>query len=71
MVAIDLFNIIKDKSIETLKACIPSLIYVNRYPFSSIARPIIGFRRTSIWGCRLNDDEERGIVATIAKANEN
>jgi F-box and leucine-rich repeat protein 1 (S-phase kinase-associated protein 2) len=72
LIAIDLFNIIKNnKSIKTLKTCIPSLVNVNQYPFSSIARPIIGFRRTSIWGNRLNDDAERGIVATIAKANDN
>ena len=71
LIAIDLFNILTKKSIKTLKTCIPSLVNVNQYPFSSIARPIIGFRRTSIWGNRLNDDAERGIVATIAKANDN
>lgn len=72
LTALNVYYMIKEKSIETLKACIPSLIHVNRYPFSSIARPIVGFSRTSIWGCRLTDDQVRGIVATTAKAlNDN
>lgn len=58
LIAIDLFNILKEKSIETLKSCMPQLLYINRCPFSSIARPIVGYRRTSIWGYRLNDHQQ-------------
>jgi F-box and leucine-rich repeat protein 1 (S-phase kinase-associated protein 2) len=60
--AIDLFCILKEKGVETLKECVPSLIFVNRYPFSAIARPIVGLNRTSIWGCRLTDDQRRGLI---------
>jgi len=56
LIAIDIFNILKEKSIETLRSCIPSLQHINSYPFSSIARPIVGFRRSSIWGRRIRDD---------------
>ena len=44
LVSIDLFNILKEKSIETLKTYITSLLYVNRYPFSSIARPVFSLK---------------------------
>lgn len=56
LIAIDAFNILKDKSIDLLKESMQQLQFVNRYPFSSIARPTCGFRRTSIWGCHVKDE---------------
>jgi hypothetical protein len=67
--AIDLFCILKEKGVETLKECVTSLTYVNRYPFSAIARPIVGLNRTSIWGCRLTDDQRRGSFFVFQNIN--
>lgn len=55
LIAIDLFNILKANSIDTLKNYIPSLRYVNRYPFCFIARPRIGNMRKSVWGYKISD----------------
>jgi hypothetical protein len=53
LIAIDLFNILKEKSLNVLKNYIPSLKYVNKYPFSSIARP--DSENMHIWGFRIID----------------
>ena len=55
--AIDIFSILKPKSLEILKSYIPTLKYVNNNHFSTIARPIVGLKktRTTIWGYRVAD----------------
>lgn len=55
LIAIDLFNILKANSIETLKNYIRSLRYVNRYPFCFIARPRIANMRKSLWGYKISE----------------
>ncbi|CAF0904247.1 unnamed protein product [Brachionus calyciflorus] len=54
--AIDLFNILKANSIQTLKNYIPTLRFVNRYPFCFIARPRIGNMRKSLWGYKISQN---------------
>ena len=54
LIALDLYNILKDKSIETLKKYIPSLLYVNKYPFSSIASPTNGKSFLILWDYKIN-----------------
>ncbi len=49
LVALDLFNILKEKSIETLKSYIPSLTHVNRFVYSGIARPKAQSNNGKIW----------------------
>lgn len=39
LIALDLFNILNEKSFNLLKENIPSLLYLNRFMFSGIARP--------------------------------
>lgn len=53
LVALDLFNILNEKSFNLLKENIPSLLYLNRYMFSSIARPKATSSSSSAWSQRL------------------
>jgi F-box and leucine-rich repeat protein 1 (S-phase kinase-associated protein 2) len=46
---------LKENAIQHLCDRLPN-IQVNKYPFSSIARPTTGIRRTSIWGLRVRDN---------------
>lgn len=49
---LDLFGL--EKYIPNLVHSLPS-IEINKFEFSSIARPTVGIRRTSIWGLRVRD----------------
>ncbi|XP_034244545.1 S-phase kinase-associated protein 2 isoform X2 [Thrips palmi] len=49
---LDLFGL--EKYIPNLVLSLPS-IEINKFEFSSIARPTVGIRRTSIWGLRVRD----------------
>ncbi len=52
LLAIDLFNVInvKDFTDHFLRQSVTQLKFINRYPFSSIARPTVGFYRNRLWG---------------------
>ncbi|XP_049294806.1 S-phase kinase-associated protein 2 [Anopheles funestus] len=51
---LDLFGLVSDHAIETLKHSLRD-IGINKYYHSSIARPTVGTKRTSIWGLRTRD----------------
>ncbi|XP_059094967.1 S-phase kinase-associated protein 2-like [Tigriopus californicus] len=50
----NVFGIFKSTGIEELKEQL-SPIEVNKFLFSSIARPTVGIKRTSLWGLRVRD----------------
>ena len=54
LLALDVFGMLKESALYQLRAAMPS-IEINKFPFSSIARPTTGIRRTSIWGLRVRD----------------
>lgn len=51
---LDVYGILNEKDLATLKESLPN-IKINKYLFSSVARPTVGIRRTSIWGFRVRD----------------
>ncbi|KAK3910497.1 S-phase kinase-associated protein 2 [Frankliniella fusca] len=51
---LDLFGLVSDKNIVGLRRNLPTM-KINKFVFSSIARPTVGIRRTSIWGLRSRD----------------
>lgn len=51
---LDLFGLVAEKNMPNLRRSLPS-IKINKFVFSSIARPTVGIRRTSIWGLRSRD----------------
>lgn len=51
---LDIFGLITEDLAKTFKATCDS-VEVNKYPYSSVARPTVGVRRTSIWGQRVRD----------------
>ncbi|KAJ1522141.1 hypothetical protein ONE63_002452 [Megalurothrips usitatus] len=51
---LDLFGLVQDNYLPNLKKSLPNL-KINQFPFSSIARPTVGVRRTSIWELRVRD----------------
>ncbi|XP_006824076.2 S-phase kinase-associated protein 2-like [Saccoglossus kowalevskii] len=51
LVALNIFGLLQDAGLQNIKASMPR-VEINRYPFSSIARPTTGHRRKSIWGIR-------------------
>lgn len=49
---LNLFGLVHDKHLDKLeKNAHP--VEINKMKFSSIARPTVGVRRTSIWGLRV------------------
>lgn len=52
--AVDVFGLLKDSADKQLREILGN-IEINKYPFSSIARPTTGTRRTSLWGLRVRD----------------
>ncbi|CAH1772553.1 unnamed protein product [Owenia fusiformis] len=54
LLAFDVFGMMKDSSIKTLKQNLKN-IEINKFPFSSIARPTTGIRRSSVWSLRARD----------------
>ena len=55
LVAVDVFGMLREGPLEQLKENMPN-IDINNFPFSSIARPTTGIRRTSIWGIRVREN---------------
>ena len=51
---LDVFGILSDAALQTLQSTFPSL-GINKFIHSSVARPTVGTRRTSIWGLRTRD----------------
>ena len=51
---LDIFGILTEPALVALKENLAK-IKVNKYLFSSVARPTVGIRRTSIWGQRVRD----------------
>uniref|UniRef100_A0A182PJ26 S-phase kinase-associated protein 2 n=1 Tax=Anopheles epiroticus TaxID=199890 RepID=A0A182PJ26_9DIPT len=51
---LDLFGLVSDHAIATLKHSLGD-VGINRYYHSSVARPTVGTKRTSIWGLRTRD----------------
>ncbi|XP_055849299.1 S-phase kinase-associated protein 2 [Episyrphus balteatus] len=51
---LDVFGILSDTALEMLEQNFPQ-IGINKFIHSSVARPTVGTRRTSIWGLRTRD----------------
>ncbi|XP_050074966.1 S-phase kinase-associated protein 2 [Anopheles maculipalpis] len=51
---LDLFGLVSDQAIETLRHSLTD-VGINKYYHSSVARPTVGTKRTSIWGLRTRD----------------
>ncbi|KAJ4439637.1 S-phase kinase-associated protein 2-like [Periplaneta americana] len=51
---LDIFNLMNEQSVANLQHNLPD-VNVNKFLFSSVARPTVGIRRTSIWGLRVRD----------------
>lgn len=54
LIYLDFYGILSESALNTLQECLPH-IKINKYLFSSVARPTVGIRRTSIWGLRVRD----------------
>ncbi|OWF38166.1 S-phase kinase-associated protein 2-like [Mizuhopecten yessoensis] len=54
MLAVDVFGMLREGALQQLREAM-FRIEINKFPFSSIARPTTGIRRTSIWGLRVRD----------------
>ncbi|ESO92396.1 hypothetical protein LOTGIDRAFT_162707 [Lottia gigantea] len=52
--ALEVFGMLREVYLTHLQESMPS-IEINSYPFSSVARPTTGVRRTSIWGIRVRE----------------
>lgn len=50
---LNIFGLFSENQIEALKKSCK--VVINQMKFSSIARPTVGIRRTSIWGLRVRD----------------
>uniref|UniRef100_A0A182WK41 S-phase kinase-associated protein 2 n=1 Tax=Anopheles minimus TaxID=112268 RepID=A0A182WK41_9DIPT len=51
---LDLFGLVSDQVLDTLKHSLAK-VGINKYYHSSVARPTVGTKRTSIWGFRTRD----------------
>ncbi|KAF4518512.1 hypothetical protein B566_EDAN009712, partial [Ephemera danica] len=50
----DIFGVLNESNLNTVRSSLPG-VFINKFMFSSIARPTVGVRRTSIWGLRVRD----------------
>ncbi|KAK3091081.1 hypothetical protein FSP39_016993 [Pinctada imbricata] len=53
--ALDVFGLLQEEPFQTLKEALKP-IKINQFPFSSIARPTTGIRRSSLWGLKVRDN---------------
>ena len=53
--AIDVFGMLREGALNELMDSMPN-IDINNFPFSNIARPTTGIRRTSIWGIKVREN---------------
>uniref|UniRef100_A0A0P4WCE1 F-box domain-containing protein n=1 Tax=Scylla olivacea TaxID=85551 RepID=A0A0P4WCE1_SCYOL len=51
---LDLYGILNDSALNILRQSLHQ-IKINKYLFSSVARPTVGIHRTSVWGLRVRD----------------
>lgn len=51
---LDVFGLMGETILNSLRANCGGTA-INKFPFSSVARPTVGVRRTSIWGLRVRD----------------
>lgn len=51
---LDVFGVIPEPVLKTLQVTCGET-QLNKYLYSSVARPTVGVRRTSIWGLRVRD----------------
>lgn len=51
---LDVFGLMSESVLKSLQAACRKL-EINKYLYSSVARPTVGIRRTSIWGLRVRD----------------
>ncbi|XP_058811691.1 S-phase kinase-associated protein 2 [Topomyia yanbarensis] len=51
---LDVFGLLSDQAITMLQTSFPG-VGINKFMHSSVARPTVGTRRTSIWGLRTRD----------------
>lgn len=54
LIYLDLFGLCSDWELKQLKTSLEDKT-LNQFMFSSVARPTVGLRRTSIWGLRVRD----------------
>ena len=47
--ALNVYGVMKDPALAELKTRLNSMVKINAYPLSSVARPTVGIRRTSLW----------------------
>jgi len=51
---LDIFGMLSDTAMEVLEKQLPKM-GINKFIHSSVSRPTVGTRRTSIWGLRTRD----------------
>ncbi|XP_049762937.1 S-phase kinase-associated protein 2 [Schistocerca cancellata] len=51
---LDIFNLFQKPALAAIQLKLPN-VEINKFLFSSVARPTVGIRRTSIWGLRVRD----------------
>ncbi|XP_029169727.1 S-phase kinase-associated protein 2 [Nylanderia fulva] len=52
---LDVFGLMSDSVLKSLQTSCREVPEINKYLYSSVARPTVGIRRTSIWGLRVRD----------------
>ncbi|KAK7508241.1 hypothetical protein BaRGS_00000480 [Batillaria attramentaria] len=55
LLALDVFGMLAEMPLQHLCSQLPR-VQINKFPFSSVARPTTGNRRTSIWGERVREN---------------
>ncbi|KAK6640063.1 hypothetical protein RUM43_008340 [Polyplax serrata] len=51
---LDVFGLLTEEELNELRNGLTE-VAINQFPFSSVARPTVGLRRTSIWGLKVRD----------------
>ncbi|XP_012233129.1 S-phase kinase-associated protein 2 [Linepithema humile] len=52
---LDVFGLMSESVLKSLQANLHQQPEINKFLYSSVARPTVGIRRTSIWGLRVRD----------------
>ncbi|KAL3868250.1 hypothetical protein ACJMK2_041081 [Sinanodonta woodiana] len=55
LLAIEMFGMLRETALQQLRETMRG-VDINKFPFSCVARPTTGIRRTSIWGMRVRDN---------------
>ena len=58
---LNLFGSLKEAALAELKKFLPN-VEINKFLFSSIARPTVGIKRTSIWILRVRDQSTYSVL---------